>query len=199
MGIWRISKRLSIPSGRTIAKRVYIFLIHFQLPPQTSSSFLFLPTGRFTKLITNCTALFPPQHRYLHMRIVLIDMELLARKPIPLEAQIVHDCNSPYISFHSAFISESCICICIEFMDKGSFGRVYKQIGPIDIDVVGKITLAMVEGLMHLYDVHRITHQDGLLITLLSTPLVPSPHCCLHRTEWVKGGQGGEAWRFVFG
>ena len=57
-------------------------------------------------------------------------------------------------------------------MDKGSFGRVYKQIGPIDIDVVEKIALAMLERLMHLCDVRWITHQDGLL----ATPLSMFPH-----------------------
>lgn len=72
----------------------------------------------------------------------------------------MHDCNSPYIiSFYGAFISDPNICICMEYMDKGSLDGIYKKIGPIDIDVVGKVALAVLEGLTYLYDVHRIIHR----------------------------------------
>ena len=72
----------------------------------------------------------------------------------------MHDCNSPYIiSFYGAFISDPNICICMEFMDKGSLDGIYKQIGPIDIEVVGKVALGVLEGLTYLYDVHRIIHR----------------------------------------
>jgi len=48
----------------------------------------------------------------------------------------------------------------MEFMDKGSFDGIYKKMGPIDIAVVAKVALSVVEGLMYLYDVHRIIHRD---------------------------------------
>jgi len=54
----------------------------------------------------------------------------------------------------------------MEFMDKGSLDGIYKQIGPIDIDVVGKVALAVLEGLTYLYDVHRIIHRGELSTTL---------------------------------
>jgi mitogen-activated protein kinase kinase len=83
------------------------------------------------------------------------------RKQILRELQIMHDCHSPYIiSFYGAFLADPNICMCIEFMDKGSLDGVYKKIGPIDIEVVGKVALAVLEGLMYLYDVHRIIHRD---------------------------------------
>jgi mitogen-activated protein kinase kinase len=44
-------------------------------------------------------------------------------------------------------------------MDKGSLEGIYKKIGPIDIDVVGKVALGVLEGLTYLYDVHRIIHR----------------------------------------
>ena len=75
----------------------------------------------------------------------------------------MHDCNSPYIiSFYGAFISDPNICICMEFMDKGSLEGIYKKIGAIDIDVVGKVALGVLEGLTYLYDVHRIIHRGEL-------------------------------------
>ena len=98
-----------------------------------------------------------------HEQIVLIDAKPSVRKQILRELQIMHDCNSPYIiSFYGAFISDPNICICMEFMDKGSLDGIYKQIGPIDIDVVGKVALAVLEGLTYLYDVHRIIHRGEL-------------------------------------
>lgn len=94
------------------------------------------------------------------LQIVLIDAKPSVRKQILRELQIMHDCHCDYIiSFYGAFISDPNICICMEYMDKGSLDGIYKKIGPIDIDVVGKVALAVLEGLTYLYDVHRIIHR----------------------------------------
>ncbi|TRM63900.1 kinase-like domain-containing protein [Schizophyllum amplum] len=80
---------------------------------------------------------------------VLIDAKPAVRKQILRELQIMHDCHSKYIiSFWGAFLADPNICICMEFMDKGS------------LDGVGKVALAVLEGLTYLYDVHRIIHRD---------------------------------------
>jgi len=47
----------------------------------------------------------------------------------------------------------------MEFMDQGSLDGIYKKIGPIDIDIVGQVALAVLEGLTYLYDAHRIIHR----------------------------------------
>jgi len=92
---------------------------------------------------------------------VLIDAKPAVRKQILRELQIMHDCKSKYIiSFYGAFLADPNICICMEFMDKGSLDGIYKKIGAIDIDIVGKVALAVLEGLTYLYDVHRIIHRD---------------------------------------
>ncbi|KAH9947602.1 kinase-like domain-containing protein [Amylocystis lapponica] len=102
-----------------------------------------------------------PTGTIMAKKIVLIDAKPSVRKQILRELQIMHDCNSNHIiSFYGAFISDPNICICMEFMDKGSLDGIYKKIGPIDIDVVGKVALAVLEGLTYLYDVHRIIHRD---------------------------------------
>ena len=85
----------------------------------------------------------------------------------------MHDCHSKYIiSFWGAFLADPNICICMEFMDKGSLDGIYKKIGPIDIDIVGKVALAVLEGLTYLYDVHRIIHRgkSRLFFLFLRTP-----------------------------
>ena len=98
-------------------------------------------------------------------QIVLIDAKPSVRKQILRELQIMHDCHSGYIiSFYGAFLSDPNICICMEYMDKGSLDGIYKQIGPIDIEVVAKVARAVLEGLTYLYDAHRIIHR-GTYVT----------------------------------
>lgn len=102
-----------------------------------------------------------PTKTVMAKKIVLIDAKPSVRKQILRELQIMHDCHSKYIiSFYGAFLADPNICICMEFMDKGSLDGIYKKIGAIDIDVVGKVALAVLEGLTYLYDVHRIIHRD---------------------------------------
>ncbi|KAJ7440772.1 Pkinase-domain-containing protein [Mycena galericulata] len=102
-----------------------------------------------------------PTGTIMAKKIVLIDAKPAERKKILLELQIMHDCDSPYIvSSYGAYLAEPNICICMEFMDKGSFDGIYKRIGAIDIKIVGKVAVAVLEGLRYLYDVHRIIHRD---------------------------------------
>ena len=98
---------------------------------------------------------------------MLIDAKPSVRKQILRELQIMHDCHSDHIiSFYGAFVSDPNICICMEYMDKGSLDGIYKKHGAIDIDIVGKIALAVLEGLTYLYDVHRIIHRGSSLRVL---------------------------------
>ncbi|KAJ7446378.1 Pkinase-domain-containing protein [Mycena latifolia] len=102
-----------------------------------------------------------PTGTVMAKKIVLIDAKPAERKKILLELQIMHDCESPYIiSSYGAYLAEPNICICMELMDKGSFDGIYKKIGAIDIKVVGKVAVAVLEGLRYLYDAHRIIHRD---------------------------------------
>ena len=108
-------------------------------------------------------------------QIVLIDAKPSVRKQILRELQIMHDCHSEYIiSFYGAFLSDPNICICMEFMDKGSLDGIYKQIGAIDVEVVAKVALAVLEGLTYLYDVHRIIHR-GMFLGVSQDQLSSSP------------------------
>ncbi|KAG6906755.1 hypothetical protein DXG01_012258 [Tephrocybe rancida] len=102
-----------------------------------------------------------PSGTMMAKKIVLIDAKPSVRKQILRELQIMHSCKSPYIiSTYGAFQLEPNICICMEFMDKGSFDGIYKAIGAIDIRVIRQLAYVVLEGLMYLYDVHRIIHRD---------------------------------------
>ncbi|TFK26978.1 STE/STE7/MEK1 protein kinase [Coprinopsis marcescibilis] len=92
---------------------------------------------------------------------VLIDAKSAVRKQILRELDIMHECQSDFIiSCFGSFLAEPNICICMEFMDKGSFDGIYKQVGPLDAEVVGLVALSVLEGLTYLYDEHRIMHRD---------------------------------------
>ncbi|KAG8924813.1 MAP kinase kinase (MEK) [Tulasnella sp. 418] len=102
-----------------------------------------------------------PTRTIMAKKVVLIDAKPAVRKQILRELQIMHHCHSKYIvSFYGAFVADPHICICMEYMDKGSLDGIYKKSGPIDIQIVGKIALAVLEGLTYLYDAHRIIHRD---------------------------------------
>lgn len=58
--------------------------------------------------------------------------------------------SSPAIEPHQQLIKPS----------RSSLDSIAKKIGPIRIDVLGKISEAVVEGLNYLYNVHRILHRD---------------------------------------
>lgn len=59
----------------------------------------------------------------------------------------------------------------MEYMDKGSLDGIYKRSGPIAIEVVGKIALAVLEGLTYLYDAHRIIHRGVAPCYILARPI----------------------------
>jgi len=74
----------------------------------------------------------------------------------------MHECHSEYIiSCYGSFLAEPNICMCIEYMDKGSFDGIYRKIGAIDINVVCLVAHSVLEGLTYLYDVHRIIHRGS--------------------------------------
>ncbi|TEB20966.1 kinase-like protein [Coprinellus micaceus] len=94
-------------------------------------------------------------------KIVLIDAKESVRKQIVRELDIIIECNSEYIvTGYGAFLENPNVCICMEFMDKGSFDGIYKRVGPLPVEMVGNIALSVLEGLTYLYDVHRIIHRD---------------------------------------
>ncbi|CAJ0746671.1 19980_t:CDS:2 [Entrophospora sp. SA101] len=94
-------------------------------------------------------------------KIIHIDANPNIRKQLHRELQILNDCNSRYIvSFYGAFMTDTDVSMCMEFMDAGSLDNIYKKVGPIPLDILGKITIAVLEGLNYLYESHRIIHRD---------------------------------------
>ncbi|KAK9765661.1 MAP kinase kinase (MEK) [Basidiobolus ranarum] len=104
-----------------------------------------------------------PTKTIMARKIVHIEAKAAIRKQIIRELQILHDCNSPHIvSFYGAFMHENDvkISICMEYMDMGSLDHLYRRIGPIPEPVIGSIAFSVLDGLIYLYDNHRIIHRD---------------------------------------
>ncbi|KAI3638389.1 hypothetical protein MIR68_004000 [Amoeboaphelidium protococcarum] len=81
-------------------------------------------------------------------------------KEIARELRILGECQSKFIvSFYGAFISSGELCICMEYMDAGSLESI-ARVGSIKEPILGHITISVLEGLVYLYEKHRIVHRD---------------------------------------
>ncbi|KAH8556489.1 kinase-like domain-containing protein [Umbelopsis sp. PMI_123] len=127
-----------------------------QKPPTPSSHTDVEPTKYTNSDIPAATQFVRVQHAK-HK----VDPKLMVRRQIMREMQYMHDCDSKHIvSFYGAFMNDGDISMCMEYMDIGSLDRVYKKHGPIRQDVLRKIAYAVLDGLIYLYDCHRIIHRD---------------------------------------
>ncbi|MCJ1322498.1 MAP kinase kinase (MEK) [Xylographa vitiligo] len=95
-------------------------------------------------------------------KVIHVEAKETVRKQIVRELHIMKDCNSLHIvTFYGAFLNDTGdVIMCMEYMDCGSLDRISKDFGPVRVDVLGKITVAILSGLNYLYDNHRIMHRD---------------------------------------
>lgn len=94
-------------------------------------------------------------------KVIHVDAKPSVRRQILRELHIMHECQSPYIvSFYGAFLNDNDVVMCMEYMDCGSLDSISQKVGPMRIDVLGKIAEAVVGGLNYLYNEHRILHRD---------------------------------------
>lgn len=90
------------------------------------------------------------------VKVIPLDLTPDVQKQILLELDILFKCESPYIiGFFGAFFLESLISICTEYMDGGSL-EIY---GEIPEPVLGRISVAIVKGLVYLWQL-KIMHRD---------------------------------------
>ncbi|KAJ3323182.1 hypothetical protein HDV06_002194 [Boothiomyces sp. JEL0866] len=78
---------------------------------------------------------------------------------IIMELEVLHKSKHPnIIEFYGAFVVESCVYMSIEYMDAGSFDKLYQ--GGIPEPVLAKVATAMVEGLTYLKNELKVIHRD---------------------------------------
>eukprot|EP00128_Syssomonas_multiformis_P018141 Colp12_sorted_trinity150504_noHs@12349 len=104
--------------------------------------------------------LHKPTNQIMARKLIHLELKPAVRRQIMRELRILHDCNSPYIvGFYGAFFSEGEISICMEFMDGGSLDAAYKKT-IISEDILGKIAISVLRGLIYLREAHKIIHRD---------------------------------------
>lgn len=102
-----------------------------------------------------------PTKTLMAKKIVKLETRPAIRKQIMRELHIMHDCDSDNIvSYYGGYATESSVIMCMEYMDCGSLDRISKKVGPISEQIIGKITEAVLNGLVYLYNEHRIIHRD---------------------------------------
>ncbi|KAG0253122.1 MAP kinase kinase (MEK) [Mortierella polycephala] len=102
-----------------------------------------------------------PTKSIMARKVIHIDAQPAVRKQILRELQIMHDCNHPNIvSFYGAFLHESEISYCMEYMDVGALDGICAKNGAFPMDVIGLITVSVLKGLSYLYHNHKIVHRD---------------------------------------
>ncbi|KAF9347840.1 MAP kinase kinase Wis1, partial [Mortierella sp. NVP85] len=90
---------------------------------------------------------------------IRLELDQAKLNSILMELDVLHKSQNPYIvEFYGAFFIETCVYLCMEYMDAGSLDKLY-QIG-VPEDVLSTITLSMVKGLKFLKDELSIIHRD---------------------------------------
>ena len=85
------------------------------------------------------------------------------RKQILRELQILNDCESPFIvGYYGAFLEKGDISVCMEFMSAGALDTILKKCGPVSEIIAGKIAYSVLEGLVYLFEQHRIIHRGWI-------------------------------------
>ena len=93
-------------------------------------------------------------------KVIMLDIKAAVRNQIMRELKVLHECNSPYIvGFFGHFGVNNEISICMQHMDGGSLDVVL-NVGRVPEEIIGKITVAVLQGLKYLRDVHKIIHRD---------------------------------------
>jgi mitogen-activated protein kinase kinase len=86
-------------------------------------------------------------------------------KRVVRELRILRLCRSPAIvTFYGAFVHDDDINIMMEFMDMGTLEGIYIRNGPICEKAVSVITKQLLEGLIYLYENHKIVHRGMFCI-----------------------------------
>lgn len=96
-------------------------------------------------------------------KLIRLEIKPAIRYRIMQELTVLHKCNSPYIvGFYGTFFNSSVgeISLCMEYMDGGSLDLILKKVGRIPEPQLGKITVAVLEGLKYLRYQQQVLHRD---------------------------------------
>ncbi|KAH6602127.1 hypothetical protein BASA61_001444 [Batrachochytrium salamandrivorans] len=100
-----------------------------------------------------------PTNLKMALKEIMLELDELKMSQIIMELQVLHSSHHPnIIDFYGAFFIENCVYMCIEYMDGGSLDKLYGA--GIPENILGMISLAVIEGLYFLKSTLSIIHRD---------------------------------------
>ncbi|ORY39589.1 mitogen-activated protein kinase [Rhizoclosmatium globosum] len=98
--------------------------------------------------------------KYLSVNVDAEQERKKAERNLKNELKILHKCRSEYIvSSFGAYISDGGVNVVMEYMDLGSLDSVYKQFGAVPEEIVVKVAVRTLKGLVYLQKMN-IVHRD---------------------------------------
>ncbi|KAG0084331.1 Protein kinase C signaling pathway involved MAPKK protein [Podila epicladia] len=87
------------------------------------------------------------------------------QRSLERELKTLDRCHSPWIvTFYGAYMDGDELAICMEYCEGGSMEAIYKQVAEkgmkISEQVLGKISEAVLNGLVYLHKMHHVIHRD---------------------------------------
>ncbi|KAF8984390.1 Protein kinase C signaling pathway involved MAPKK protein [Entomortierella lignicola] len=81
------------------------------------------------------------------------------------ELKTLDRCHSPWIvTFYGAYMEDDELAICMEYCEGGSMEAVYRRVAEkgmkISESILGKISEAVLNGLVYLHKMHHVIHRD---------------------------------------
>ncbi|KAJ2787177.1 Protein kinase C signaling pathway involved MAPKK protein, partial [Coemansia helicoidea] len=118
-----------------------------------------------------------PARKIMARKLMAVYPDEANHRQIVRELRLLKQCQSPYIvKFYGAYCSTDddgqSIAICMEYCEGGSLESVYKRVdrlrGHIGEGVLGKVAVAVLNGLVHLHAskvIHRDVKPSNILLT----------------------------------
>ncbi|KAJ1808541.1 Protein kinase C signaling pathway involved MAPKK protein, partial [Coemansia sp. RSA 2599] len=109
-----------------------------------------------------------PTRKIMARKLMAVYPDETNHKQIVRELKLLKQCQSPYIvKFYGAYYSSDddgqSIAICMEYCEGGSLESVYKRVARMNAqigeNVLGKVAVAVLNGLVHLHS-YRVIHRD---------------------------------------
>ncbi|KAL2914403.1 MAP kinase kinase Wis1 [Polyrhizophydium stewartii] len=100
-----------------------------------------------------------PTNVRMAMKEIRLELDETKMNHIVMELQVLNSSHNPHIiDFYGAFFIESCVYMCMEYMDGGSLDRL--NAGGIPEPILSKIALSVIKGLHFLKTELLVIHRD---------------------------------------
>ncbi|KAJ2786626.1 Protein kinase C signaling pathway involved MAPKK protein [Coemansia interrupta] len=109
-----------------------------------------------------------PRKKIMARKLMAVYPDEVNQKQILRELRLLKQCKSPYVvKFYGAYDSADddgqSIALCMEYCEGGSLESIYKRVAKMNAqigeNVLGKVAVAVLTGLVHLHS-YRVIHRD---------------------------------------